>query len=62
MVIERMNEFILMLNIERLASKNKDFYKYLEKYYDLDKFNDRYKELLDEFLNDYALNNTEKSD
>ena len=34
----------------------------LKKHYDIDKFNKRYMELLDDFMKPYALNNTEKSE
>ena len=58
-------EFIIMLLIENRSYCSKDegiFYDYLKEHYDLNKFNDRYRELLDKFLNDYALNKTEKSE
>lgn len=62
MIQERKCEFSIMLHLERLASVNREFAEHLHNNYDMDKFNKRYRELLDEFLNDYALNNTEKSD
>ena len=58
-------EFIIMLLIENrsfLADDNGNFFNYLKEHYDLEKFNKRYLELLDEFLKPYALNNTEKSE
>ena len=58
-------EFIIMLLIENrsfLTDDNGIFFNYLKERYDLDKFNKRYLELLDEFLKPYALNNTEKSE
>jgi len=58
-------EFIIMLLIENrsfLADDNGNFFNYLKERYDLEKFNKRYLELLDEFLKPYALNNTEKSE
>ena len=55
-------EFIIMLLIENNCYNNIKFSDYMKKYYDTKKFNSRYKELLDDFLNDYALNNTEKSE
>ncbi|MBO6243918.1 MAG: hypothetical protein J6O41_05065 [Clostridia bacterium] len=51
-----------MLHLEQLAKANKEFADYLDEYYDVDRFNARYIELLDDFLNPYALNKTEKSD
>ena len=62
MIQERKCEFSIMLHLERLANVNREFAEHLSNNYDIDKFNKRYRELLDEFLNDYALNNTEKSD
>lgn len=57
-----MSELILMLLLEKKAFEHADFYEYLREYYDIDEFNDRYRELLDDFLNRYALTKTEKSD
>ena len=57
-------EFIIMLLIENRSFQQdeKRFYDYLKEHYDLDKFNERYMELLDKFMKPYALNNTEKSE
>jgi hypothetical protein len=58
-------EFIIMLLIENRSYCSKDggvFYDYLKEHYDLNKFNERYMELLDDFMKSYALNKTEKSD
>lgn len=60
MIIEKMCEFLIMLKIEELAQKNLTFDEYIHKY-DIGKFNNRYRELLDEFLSPYALNKPEKS-
>ena len=57
-------EFIIMLLIENRSYCSKDggvFYDYLKEHYDLNKFNERYMELLDDFMKPYALNKTEKS-
>ena len=62
MIPERIQEFITMLLIENNCFNNLAFDDYLNKHYNVDKFNDRYLELLDDFLKDYALNKTEKSD
>ena len=62
MIYERMSEFIIMLLLERLSIDNRDFEDYFKSNYNLNKFNNRYKNLLDEFLNPYALNKTEKSE
>lgn len=56
------DEFIIMLLIERLSYKDDNFNDYFHNNYDVNKFNDRYRELLDKFLDPYALNKTEKSD
>ena len=58
-------EFIIMLLIENrsfLADDNGNFFNYLKERYDLNKFNERYMELLDDFMKSYALNKTEKSE
>ena len=57
-------EFIIMLLIENRSflADDKNFFNYLEERYDLEKFNKRYVELLDNFLEPYALNKTEKSE
>lgn len=58
-------EFIIMLLIENrsyCSNDNGAFYEYLKEHYDLSKFNERYRELLDNFMKPYALNKTEKSE
>lgn len=55
-------EFITMLLIENNSFNNIKFADYVKKYYDINKFNSRYMELLDKFLNKYALNKPEKSE
>ena len=55
-------EFIIMLLLENNCFNNIRFSDYLKDNYDIKKFNERYKELLDNFLKPYALNNTEKSE
>ena len=55
-------EFIIMLLLENLAHRDKDFLNYMYDRYEAKTFNDRYKELLDKFLEPYALNKTEKSE
>lgn len=62
MIPERIQELTVLLLIENKCNKDKEFNNYLLEKYDTDKVNLRYKELLDDFLNDYALNKTEKSD
>ena len=55
-------EFIILLLLENSAYNNIQFSDYLKDKYDISKFNKRYMELLDNFLKEYALNKTEKSD
>ena len=55
-------EFIIMLLIENNCFNNIKFSDYIKEHYNTDKFNNRYMELLDNFLNEYALNKTEKSE
>ena len=55
-------EFIIMLLIENNCFNNIKFSDYIKKHYNIDKFNNRYMELLDNFFNEYALNKTEKSE
>ena len=62
MIHEKMSEFVIMLLLERLSIDNRDFEDYFKSTFNLDKFNNRYAILLDEFLNPYALNKTEKSE
>ena len=64
MIPEKMLEFIVMLLIENrcIIDDNGIFIDFVEKNHNIEAFNNRYKELLDEFLKPYALNKTEKSD
>ena len=56
-------EFIIMLLIEnRALGDNGDFLCFLKEHYDIKSFNKRYTQLLDEYMNQYALNKTEKSE
>ena len=55
-------EFIIILLIGNNCFNNIEFSDYIKEHYNIDKFNNRYMELLDKFLNEYALNNTEKSE
>lgn len=61
---EEKEEFIIMLLLENrcLKQEGENFHSYLSKHCDIESFNKRYKELLDKFLTNYALNTTEKSD
>lgn len=55
-------EFIILLLLENNCFNNIRFSDYIENKYNSDRINKRYRELLDDFLNEYALNKTEKSD
>lgn len=55
-------EFIAMLLIEKKAKEDDKFYDYFIINSNKESFNKRYNELLDNFLNLYAINKTEKSD
>ena len=55
-------ELVAMLLIENRCNKGDEFYKYVEINTNIEICNKRYRQLLDKFLNNYALNKTEKSD
>jgi len=62
MTKERMLELLILIRICDDYWKDDNYATYLDKHYDMQKLGDRYDELGKEFLNDYALNKTEKSD
>ena len=62
MIPERLQEFITLLLLENNCFNDIKFSDYISDNYDIKKINNRYKELLDDFLNEYALNKTEKSE
>ena len=55
-------ELIILLLLETKFHDSEDYHEMFKKEYNCDKINNRFNELLDEFLNEYALNNTEKSE
>ena len=55
-------EFIAMLLLEQSSYKWDKLKEYVVKHCDPDKFNARYMKLLDKFLNQYAIDTTEKSE
>ncbi len=62
---EEKQEFTIMLLIENRSYTSSDggsFYDFIKEHYNLEKFNERYMELLDKFMKPYALNKTEKSE
>ena len=62
MITNKMLELLILTQI-CIDYNNDDIYaEYLDKHYDMQKLGDRYDELGKEFLNEYALNKTEKSE
>ena len=55
-------ELIILLLLETKVHDREEYYEMFKKEYNCNKMNDRFNELLDKFLNEYALNNTEKSE
>lgn len=55
-------ELSTLLQIDCLCKSNPSLAFKLQKMYDANKMTNRYEELLDKFLNNYALNKSEKSE
>ena len=55
-------ELIILLLLETRFHDREDYHEMFKKEYNCNKINERFNELLDKFLNEYALNNTEKSE
>lgn len=62
MIVERLLELIVLKDLLRDYTKDKEYADFLNKEYNVQKIEDRFLELGKEFLNDYALNKTEKSE
>ena len=62
MIVEKMLELLLLREILYDYNVNKFYTEFLDDNYDVEKIDSRYLELGKEFLNDYALDNTEKSE
>lgn len=62
MIIGDLLELSIFMNLELCTSKNNELNEWIIENYDDKKINKRYFTLIKEFLNDYALNTTEKSD
>ena len=62
MIPEKMLELLLLQEIFYSFNNDIEYNEFLSKHYNIEKINERYLELGKEFLNDYALNKTEKSD
>ena len=62
MTVERMLELLVLNKVCDDYQKDKLYSTFLDNNYDMKKLGDRYIKLGREFLNDYALDKTEKSD
>lgn len=60
--MKKMNELQILSNLDAKCQTDLSFRNYLRDYYNVNKMTDRYIQLLDEFLSDYALDKTEKSE
>lgn len=62
MTVEEYLEFLTMLLVENKCLKQEEFLYYVDKKCNINKFNNRYGDLLDKFLNQYVVTKAEKSD
>ena len=62
MIIEKLLELIILKDVLRDYTKDKEYADFLDKEYNIQKMENRFLELGKEFLNPYALNKTEKSE
>ena len=62
MIPEKMLELLILYRICDDYWQSDAYADHLDKHYDMQKLGDRYDELGKEFLNEYALNKTEKSE
>ena len=62
MIIEKIVELLLLQFIFTDYNADKEYRYYLENNYDVDKLQERYLALGKEYLQQYALNKTEKSE
>lgn len=62
MIPEKMLELMLLQEIFHTYNCDIEYAKFLRKNYNIEQINERYLQLGKEFLNDYALDKTEKSD
>lgn len=62
MIVEKLVELILLQHIFYDYNVDKEYSDFLEDNYDVDKMRERYLTLGKEFLQQYALNKTEKSE
>jgi len=62
MIVEKLLELIVLKDLLRDYTKDKEYADFLDKEYNVQKMENRFLELGKEFLNEYALNKTEKSE
>ena len=62
MIVEKLLELIVLKDLLRDYTKDKVYADFLDKEYNVQKMQNRFLELGKEFLNEYALNKTEKSE
>lgn len=62
MIVEKLLELIILKDVFRDYAKDEEYADFLDKKYNIQKMENRFLELGEEFLNDYALNKTEKSE
>ena len=62
MIVEKLLELIILKDLLRDYIKDKEYADFLDKEYNVQKMQNRFLELGEEFLNEYALNKTEKSE
>ena len=62
MIVEKLLELIVLKDLLRDYIKDKEYADFLDKEYNVQKMQNRFLELGEEFLNEYALNKTEKSE
>jgi hypothetical protein len=62
MIVEKLLELIVLKDLLRDYTKDKEYANFLDEEYNVQKMENRFLELGKEFLNEYALNKTEKSE
>lgn len=62
MTVERKLELLVLKELLKDYNEYSEYKLYLDEYFNVSKIKDRYMELGKEFLNNYAIDKTEKSD
>ena len=62
MTVERKLELLILKELLKDYHEYSEYKLYLDEYFNVSKIKDRYMELGKEFINDYAIDKTEKSD